>query len=262
MARRQLQGKRAIITGASAGIGRCLALELGRRGGQLVVNGRRQDRLTTLVDQIQEEGGRAISVCGDVADPQVRTRLVETCCEEFGGLDIVVNNAGIGAMGPFAEATEERLRRIFEVNFFALAEMMRISIPRLREGNDPIIVNMGSVLGHRAAPLKSEYCASKFAVHGLSDAVRAELVNDGIELLLVSPGTTDSEFFDHALEDTTGRDWKKMGAMKPETVAARTIRAMVKRRHEIILTFGGRIIVWLDRMIPGIANRLVARFGQ
>jgi len=262
MARRQLQGKRAIITGASAGIGRCLALELGRRGVQLVVNGRRQDRLTTLVDQIQEEGGRAISVCGDVADPQVRTRLVETCCEEFGGLDIVVNNAGIGAMGPFAEATEERLRRIFEVNFFALAEMMRISIPRLREGNDPIIVNMGSVLGHRAAPLKSEYCASKFAVHGLSDAVRAELVNDGIELLLVSPGTTDSEFFDHALEDTTGRDWKKMGAMRPETVAARTIRAMVKRRHEIILTFGGRIIVWLDRMIPGIANRLVARFGQ
>ncbi len=262
MAGRQLQGKRAIITGASAGIGRCLALQLAGRGVRLVVNGRRQERLSALVDEIEAAGGTAVSVCGDVADAEVRARLIQTCCEQFGGLDIVINNAGIGAMGPFAEATEERLRRIFEVNFFALAEMMRIAIPRLREGDDPIIVNMGSVLGHRAAPLKSEYCASKFAVHGLSDAVRAELAGDGIELLLVSPGTTDSEFFDRALEDTTGRDWKKMGAMKPEAVAARTIRAMVRRRHEIILTFGGRVIVWIDRVIPGIANRLVARFGQ
>jgi short-subunit dehydrogenase len=121
---------------------------------------------------------------------------------------------------------------------------------------------MNSVLGHRATPLKSEYCASKFAVHGLSDAIRAELVGDGIDLLLVSPSTTDSDFFDSAIEDPTGKDWKKGGAMPPEVVAAKTIRAMRKRRHEIILTFGGRIIVWLDRIIPGIANRLVARFGQ
>jgi short-subunit dehydrogenase len=143
-----------------------------------------------------------------------------------------------------------------------MAELIRESLPLLKVGADPLIVNMNSVLGHRATPLKSEYCASKFAVHGLSDAIRAELAGDGVDLLLVSPSTTDSDFFDSAIEDETGKDWKKGGAMSPETVAAKTIRAMQKRRHEIILTFGGRIIVWLDRIIPGIANRLVARFGQ
>ena len=118
------------------------------------------------------------------------------------------------------------------------------------------------MLGHRGVPLKSEYCATKFAIHGLSDAVRAELTRDGIDLLLVSPSTTDSEFFDAAIDDPTKRDWKKGGAMSPEIVAARTIRGIKKRRHEIILTFGGRILVWLDRMIPGIANRIIAKFGQ
>ncbi|MEM8542324.1 MAG: SDR family NAD(P)-dependent oxidoreductase, partial [Pseudomonadota bacterium] len=119
-----------------------------------------------------------------------------------------------------------------------------------------------SVLGHRAVPLKSEYCASKFAIHGFSDAIRAELSRDGIDLLLVSPSTTDSEFFDAAIDDPTSKDWKKGGAMSPEIVASRTLRAIRKRRHEIILTFGGRILVWLDRMIPGIANRIIAKFGQ
>jgi len=154
------------------------------------------------------------------------------------------------------------MRQIFEVNFFAVAEFIRESLPALKGGNEPVIVNLSSVLGHRAVPLKSEYCATKFAIHGLSDALRAELSADGIDLLLVSPSTTDSEFFDAAIDDPTKRDWKKGGAMSPEIVAKRTIRAIKKRRHEIILTFGGRILVWLDRMIPGIANRIIAKFGQ
>ena len=261
MARRTLRSRRAIITGASSGIGYHLALALARHQVQLVVNARRADRLEQLAERIRELGGECLPVEGDITDPTLRQTLLDRCNERFGGVDILVNNAGIGAMGPFTDATETRLRQIFEVNFFSLAEMTRIAIPHLQLGDDPLIVNISSVLGHRAAPLKSEYCASKFAVHGLSDAIRAELQPLGIELLLVSPGTTDSDFFDRAIEDTTGRDWKKRGAMAPETVAQRTVRAMIRRRHEIILTTGGRIIVWLDRLIPGIANRLVARFG-
>ena len=165
-------------------------------------------------------------------------------------------------MGRFDESAETRIRQVFEINFFAIAEMIRISLPRLKQGHSPIIVNMSSILGHRATPLKSEYCASKFALHGFSDALRAELANDAIDLLLVSPSTTDSEFFDNAIEDTTGRNWKIRGAMPPATVASKTIRAMKKGKHEIILTHGGRLIVWMDRLIPGIANRIMARYGQ
>ena len=90
----------------------------------------------------------------------------------------------------------------------------------------------------------------------------AELVEHGIDLLLVSPSTTDSEFFDQAIEDATHKDWKKSGAMSPEVVAKKTLQAIQKGRHEIILSGGGRLIVWLDRLIPSLANRLVARFGQ
>jgi short-subunit dehydrogenase len=251
-----------IITGTSSGIGWHLALQLAEFGCQMVVCARREDRLNELASLIEPLGGTCVVVVGDVCESATRGLLLAAAEEHFGGVDILINNAGIGAMGRFDEANPERLRQIFEVNFFAMAELIRESLPLLKVGADPLIVNMNSVLGHRATPLKSEYCASKFAVHGLSDAIRAELAGDGVDLLLVSPSTTDSDFFDSAIEDETGKDWKKGGAMSPETVAAKTIRAMQKRRHEIILTFGGRIIVWLDRIIPGIANRLVARFGQ
>lgn len=259
---RNLTDKRVIITGASSGIGRELARQLAAEGCQLIVNARRKERLDDLASEIAASGSSCVVVEGDVTDEAVRGRLLDECQDRFGGLDILINNAGIGAMGRFDEATPERLREIFEVNFFAVAEMIRESLPLLKTGNEPMIVNLSSVLGHRGVPLKSEYCASKFAIHGFSDAIRAELESDGIDLLLVSPSTTDSEFFDAAIDDPTQRDWKKGGAMSPEKVAAKTIRAIRKRRHEIILTFGGRILVWLDRFVPGIANRIIAKFGQ
>jgi short-subunit dehydrogenase len=259
---RTLKDKRVIITGASSGIGFELAKQLAAEGCRLIINARRKDRLEELAAEITSDGGLCIAVEGDVTDSKVRAKMLSAAQEHFAGLDILINNAGIGAMGRFDEASEDRLRQIFEVNFFAVAEFIRESLPTLKAGNEPVIVNLSSVLGHRAVPLKSEYCASKFAIHGLSDAIRAELSRDGIDLLLVSPSTTDSEFFDAAIDDPTKRDWKKGGAMSPEVVASRTIRAIKKRRHEIILTFGGRTLVWLDRMIPGIANRIIAKFGQ
>ena len=124
-----------------------------------------------------------------------------------------------------------------------------------------MIVNVSSVLGHRAVPKKSEYCASKFALHGLSDAVRAELVSWGIDLLVVSPSTTQSEFFDNVLEDRGHLPWRAAGAMSAERVARQMARAIRSGRHEIILSPGGKMLVWLDRLSPPLVNRLVARWG-
>ena len=262
MAVRDLRGKRVLVTGASSGIGRELAIQLADAGAKLVLAARRGDKLDQLAAEIKSAGGTAFGCVADVTLAKNRTNLLAECQTYLGGLDILINNAGVGAMGRFDEATEQRLRQVFEVNFFALAEMTREALPMLRAGDDSLIVNISSVLGHRGAPLKSEYSASKFAVHGFSDAIRAELAKDGVEVLLVSPSTTDSEFFDSAIEDETKMDWKKRGAMSPDVVAQKTLKAMRKRRHEIILTFGGRILVWLDRMIPGLANRMMAKFGQ
>ncbi len=258
MPRRTLSNKRVILTGASSGIGWHLARQLAAAGAKLCVTARREERLTKLKAEIQSRGGVCEYVSGDITEATVRRLLINTTNEKFGGIDLVINNAGIGAMGRFDEATPGRLQQIFDVNFFAAAELIRESIPFLRRGQQPMIVNMSSVLGHRGVPLKSEYCASKFAIHGFSDSIRAELARDGIDVLLVSPSTTDSEFFDNSIEDKTDLDWKKRGAMSPEQVAAKTISAIRKNRHEIILTHGGRLLVWADRLLPGIANRILA----
>lgn len=266
MSRRSIEGKRVVVTGASSGIGWHLALQLAAEGAKVIVNARRSDRLEELASKI---GDSCIPVCGDVTDPKVRGHILDVATKQWQGLDILVNNAGVGAMGRFDEADRDRIRSLFEINFFAVVDFTREALPLLKKGIDPIIVNMSSVLAHRAAPLKSEYCASKFAIHGFSDSLRAELAkvdpstgDSIVDLLLVSPSTTDSEFFDQAIEDNTGKNWKSRGAMPPAVVAAKTIRAIKKGKHEIILTHGGRFIVWLDRLIPGIANRIMARFAQ
>jgi len=261
MARRTLCDSRAIVTGASSGIGWAIALELARRGVRSIVTARRADRLDELVSQIAALGGEVHAVAGDITDAQLRQRVLDTAAERFGGLDILINNAGVGAIGPFARANEQRLRRIMEVNFFAPAEMMRTALPMLREGRRPIVVNVSSVLGHRAVPKNSEYCASKFALHGLSDAVRAELAREGVDLLVVSPSTTASEFFDNVLERKGQLAWCKLGRASSASVARATVRAIRAGRHEIILSPGGKLLVWLDRLCPPLVNRLVARFG-
>ena len=264
MAYRNLDGKRVVITGASSGIGEQLTRVLASRGCRIVINARRLDRLERLRDELAEAGATIEVVHGDITDPATRTRLLEKVVAAFGGLDILVNNAGIGAIGPFCEADSARLERVMRVNFFAPAELTRAALTLLMRGDakQPLIVNISSVLGHRAVPLKSEYCTSKFALHGWSDALRAELAEQGVDVLLVSPSTTDSEFFDSVIENTTDRDWKLSNAKSPAYVARRTARAMEKGSHEIILSWSGWFLVIFDRLLPTVANKMVARFGK
>jgi len=261
MTRRSLQNARIVLTGASSGIGFELARELARRGARLVLNARRRERLETLEREVQELGGQAASVVGDVTDPEVRKALLDAAVSQYGGLDVLINNAGVGAIGPYQLASESRIRRIMEVNFFAPIELMRAAIPLLKAGHSPLIVNIASVLGHRAVPKKSEYSASKFALHGFSDALRAELAPWGIDVLIVSPSTTASEFFDNVLEKKDELPWLRLGAMTPAAVARKAVRAMEQGRHEIILTPGGKLLVWADRLCPPLVNRLIAKFG-
>ena len=261
MAKRDIQGSRAIVTGASSGIGREIALELARQGAALVVTARREARLRELADRIADDGGRVEIVSGDVTDPAVRQQAVDTVQARFGGLDILVNNAGIGALGPFEHAGRDRLRRIMEVNFFSVAEMIRLALPLLKQGNRPIVVNVGSILGHRGTPHSSEYCASKFAVHGFSEAVRAEFVRHGIDVLVVSPGTTETEFFEKVIERTGEPSWPQHTAVSPAQVARKTVRAIRRGRHEIIPFTWGRVFCWLNRISPRMVDSIMARYG-
>jgi short-subunit dehydrogenase len=259
MARRKLAGLRVLLTGASSGIGRELACQLVREGAIVLAIARRGDRLEQLAAELGQPERFAFQVA-DVTHADDRKLALKAMKERFGGLDVLVNNAGSGAIGPFAAADEARLRQVMEVNFFAPVELIRLALPLLRLGNLPLIVNVSSVLGHRAVPQKSEYCASKFALHGFSDALRAELVNDKIDVLLVSPSTTQTEFFDRVQGDQL-KPHGRFGAKSPAYVARATLRAMCAGKHEVILSTGGRLLVWLDRLCPPLADWLVARWG-
>jgi short-subunit dehydrogenase len=262
MARRSLSGSRVVLTGASSGIGRALALALARGGAKLVVVARRERPLDELAAEIEQLGGQAVVVRGDITDATVRQTLVERADTAFGGLDILINNAGVTAHGPFELASVERLRQIMEVNFFAAVELIRVAIPLLKRGRRPMVVNIGSILGHRAVPFNGEYCASKFALRGLSDALRAEFVPLGIDVLLVSPGSTDTELFDHLLEQHGELPWSPPRRVPPQHVAAATVRAIRRGRHEIVPSWRGQLLIWLDRLAPWLVNRLMARYGS
>ena len=163
-------------------------------------------------------------------------------------------------MNPFAGASEQRLRQIMEVNFSAPVELIRAALYALRSGNSPIIVNVSSVLGHCAVPDKSEYCASKFAMHGFTDSLREELSAEGIDVLLVSPSTTDSEFFDQVIDRPDGKPVTVSPVkMPPEVVARKTITAIRRGRREIVLSNTGKLLVWSDRLAPSWVSWFLAK---
>ena len=260
MAKREIAGCRVVVTGASSGIGREIALELVRRGAKVVVTARREEKLRELAAEAGD--GKAVEiVAGDITDPAVRAAVLERAAAAFGGLDALVNNAGLGAFGSFADADEARLRRIMEVNFFAAAEMTRSALPLLCEGRKPIVVNIGSILGHRALPRNCEYCASKFALRGLSESLRSEFAKLGIDLLLVSPGTTETEFFDSVIEGRDSVPWPRLRGVPAAKVARATVRAMRRGKREIVPNLTGRVLLWVNSLAPGLIDRLARRWA-
>jgi short-subunit dehydrogenase len=252
-----LEGKRILVTGASSGVGASLAEQISAGGGKLLLTARREDRLRELVHRV---AAKALVVGGDITLPETRARLKVVIEGHWGALDILINNAGVGAFGAFQAASPERLRRIFDVNFFAAAELTRELLPSLRKGIAPAIVNVGSVLGHRAAPLKSEYSAAKFALHGWSDALRCELAPLGIAVILISPSTIATDFFEHLVESPTPTA-RRPAAMSPAYVARRILHGIARRKREVLFPLSGRMLVYLDRLLPGCADRLLIRFG-
>jgi short-subunit dehydrogenase len=269
LVRFQPSGAIAVVTGASSGIGRELCRLLFQAGASVVATARREDRLIRLGEELSTASFHATAapatyryVAGDVTDPAVREKVLGVASElGQGRLDLLVNNAGIGAIGPFESASEERLRRIMEVNFFAPAELVRAALPMLHRGRTAVICNIGSVLGHRGVPDKSEYCASKFALHGWSDSLRAELHPSGIAVTLVSPSTTSSEFFDAVIDTDAGTVSSSIGSWKPDRVARATFAAILSRRAEVILSLGGKTLVYADRIAPPLVNWAVAKRG-
>jgi short-subunit dehydrogenase len=257
--RRNIAGSRILITGASQGIGKALADQAARRGARVLAAARSLELLEDLSVAVRGRGDQLEIVQADVTDSMDRGRMLEAAVACFGGLDVLVNNAGIGATGHFADVSPERLRKIMEVNFFGLAETTRLFIPLLRMGNFPAIVNISSVAGKRGIPARSEYSASKFAVQGFSEALRAELDMDGIDVLLVCPGLTQTNFSKNMLEQKAKVKLDHLRGMTADDVAIATLKAIEQGRHEVCLTFQGKLMALINRFLPRLADRIAAK---
>lgn len=250
MTRRNLAGLRVMVTGASQGIGRAIAVQAAKAGCKVVASARSADMLAELANEVRGAGGTIETVASDINKPQDREAMIAAATRAFGGLDVVINNAGIGATGHFMDSDPQVLRDIFETNYFALCELTRLAIPELKKGVTPQIVNISSVVARRAYPARSLYSSSKFAVAGFSEALRAELAKDGIDVLVVNPGLTQTNFSKNMLEAKAKQSLDHKRGMTSEQVADATLAAMRKGKNEITLTLQGKLLVLTTRFVP------------
>jgi short-subunit dehydrogenase len=251
---RDLKGLRILVTGASQGIGRALVVEAAKRGCKVLAVARSQQLLDELAAEVRKTGGAIETVVADITKPADRQAMADAAVSKFGGLDVLVNNAGIGATGHFVDTTEETLRSIFETNYFGLTETIRVFLPILKQGRQPSIVNIGSVVGRRALPARCLYSASKFAVAGFSEAIREELAKDGIQVQVVSPGLTQTNFSKNMLEAKAKLSMDHQRGMTSEQVAEATMTAIEKGKTETTLTFKGKMLLLVSKFAPFIVD--------
>jgi NAD(P)-dependent dehydrogenase (short-subunit alcohol dehydrogenase family) len=259
----QTDRKVAVITGASAGIGWETALAYARRGYALVLAARRAERLEELAGRCRLEGGEALTVPTDVTSQEQVEALVARAVETFGRLDVMVNNAGFGQGGLVHELSDRQMRDVFEVNFYGVFYGCRAAaLVMIRQGGGHIF-NVSSVIGKRGTPLNGAYCATKFAVAGLTESMRVELAPLGIRVTLVCPGLTQTEFFDkvRGASSRARSSFRALRTMMPApAVAKRIVRATGRNVPEMVLTLGGKTLIYVSHRWPRIADWMLGYY--
>ncbi len=257
-----LAGKVVIVTGASSGIGRETALHFARDKAKVVLTARRHQRLSTLENEIQGLGAEVLSLPTDVAQQNQVQAMFEHVLERFGRVNILVNNAGSGLFASVEETGPEDLEEILRVNLFGAFYGIRAVLPIMRKQGSGHIINISSIIGKRGVPLYGAYCASKFALLGLSESLRMELRNSGIAVSVVCPVGTATEFFDTA-KDPRGR---KLGPKPPIQTPTHVARAIVRcaksPRPEVIVYPPARLLVVLNALSPRLGDWIMGSMGS
>jgi len=246
----------AIVTGASAGIGRAVAISLARAGCDVALVARRRPLLVELAEEVRSTGRRALVLPLDVRDRAAVEDLGPEVERQMGGVDLLINNAGVGLHAPIAEAAPADVRLLFEVNVLAPIDAIRSVVPAMRRRGGGMIVNMASVAGLIPVPNIGLYCASKFAVRALSEALRVELAPDHIRVLTVYPGSIATDFGANVLGRRT-RPMHRIGrGASAEGLAARIVRAIARDHRDLIYPDWYRPLWWGAQTAPRVRDRV------
>ncbi len=246
-----------LLTGASGGIGRAAALRMARHGARVALFARRQEPLRALAKEIEDAGGEALAIPGDVCSTVDAYRAVVETTARFGRLDALVNNAGVGYLREVAEATDDEIDEQLQINVRGAIRMTRAALPALKARRGSAIVNVASFAGRVAAPYYSYYNASKFGLVGLTEGWRRELRPLGIRVSLVIPAAVETQFLDRAGRERALGIGPAGTVLEPERVAAGIERALRRHSAEIYLPARNHWLAVLNVAAPALSDRIV-----
>lgn len=255
----------AVVTGASAGVGRATALEFARHGMNVALLARNPERLEAAAEEVRGQDVKALPIVTDVADADAVEAAAARIEAELGPIDVWVNNAMATIFAPIDRVAPEEFRRATEVTYLGQVYGTMAALSRMRKRAHGTIVNVGSALAYRAIPLQSAYCGAKYAARGFTDAVRTELIHDGssIRMIMVHLPAVNTPQFDWALNKLGMRPQPVPPIFQPE-VAARAIveAALNPGRREVWVGLPTVITILGNKLAPGLLDRYLARTGR
>jgi NAD(P)-dependent dehydrogenase (short-subunit alcohol dehydrogenase family) len=255
-----MKDKVVLITGGTSGIGRACAVVFGQAGARIVVTGRDEAKLAETAQQLTQLGIQHRTVRADVGVEADSARAIEETVAAFGRLDLLINNAGISMRALFQDADLEVIKRLMQTNFFGTVFTTKFALPHILAAKGSI-VGISSIAGYRGLPGRTGYSASKFAMQGFLEALRTELLPQGVHVLVACPGFTASNIRQTALaadgsaQGESPRDEGQM--MSSEEVAGHLLRAVQQRRRDLVLTGQGKLTVFLNKWLPSLTDKLV-----
>jgi short-subunit dehydrogenase len=255
-----MTAKVMIVTGASSGIGRALAIEGLKRGMKVVLAARSLEGLLETISESNAHPEAYLIVETDVTKKEDCEQLINRTLERFGKIDVLVNNAGISMRALFEQVDVSVLERLMQVNFWGMVYCTRYAMPHLLATRGSV-AGISSIAGHKGLPCRTGYSASKFAMHGFLESLRIENIKKGLHVLIACPGFTASNIRKAALtghgsqQGESPRAEEKM--MTAEIVAGHILQAIEKRKNSLVLTSQGKLTVWLNKFFPSLVDKLV-----
>lgn len=255
-----MKNKVVVVTGASSGIGKATAMHFAENGAKLLIVARNREKLATCAAEIKAIPAEVLEVVADVSIKEDCKRVVDECIAYYGQMDVLINNAGISMRAIFEKAELSVIEKVMQVNFWGGVYCTKFALPHLLK-TEGSIVAVSSIAGYVGLPARTGYSASKFAMHGFFEALRAENLEKNLHVLIACPGFTASNIRNTALkadgnaQGQSPRKEEKM--MSAEEVADTIYRAVKKRKPSIVLTTEGKMAVFLKKFFPNWIQQMV-----
>ncbi|MBL0257030.1 MAG: SDR family oxidoreductase [Bacteroidetes bacterium] len=255
-----MDSKVVVITGASSGIGKSLAVVFARNGFRVVISGRNEERLIAVKNQIEKSGAEVLACIVDGSKEADCKKLIDEAIHKFGRIDVLINNAGQSMRALFENTELNVIRSLMDINFWGTVYCTKFALPYLLKTKGSV-VGISSIAGKKGLPGRTGYSASKFAMEGFLETLRTENLKTGLHVLVACPGFTASNIRNSALaadgstQGESPRDEKKM--MQPEEVAERIFAAVKSRKRDLVMTGHGKLTVLLNKFFPGMMDKVV-----